>query len=308
MMNEFVNIDNYKDGMFFDEVMSKHTTYKIGGPARIFTEAWTISHLQIILENAKNENLKVFIIGGGSNLLVSDDGFDGIVIQLKNSFQEIKLDESKNVYQCGAAVKTSNIVKEYLANKHKGAEFLAGIPGTIGGAVKMNAGRKDDWISSIIESVTILDTYGNVFERNVGEFEWGYRSSSIKDDEIILSVNLKYQVCLDISSIKEEVKNLTEERKSNQPLNKLSCGSVFKNPKDNSAGKLIEEAGFKGKSVGGAKVSDVHANFIINENNARANDVLSLIQQIQNAVYEKFDIKLIPEVKFLGFKEKCSLF
>lgn len=307
-MNEFVNIDNYKDGMLFDEKMSKHTTYKIGGPARIFTEAWTISHLQLILENAKNENLKVFIIGGGSNLLVSDDGFDGIVIKLNNGFNEINLDESNNVYNCGAAVKTSNLVKNYLTNTHQGAEFLAGIPGSIGGAIKMNAGRKEAWISSIIENITTIDLDGNIIERNVDEFNWGYRYSSIKDDEIVLSANLKYEKCTDISAIEKEVARLNEERKSSQPIGKLCCGSVFKNPKDNSAGKLIEEAGFKGKSVGGAKVSDVHANFIINENNASASDVLNLIQQIQTAVYDKFDVKLIPEVKFLGFNEKCSLF
>lgn len=242
-------------------------------------------------------------------MLVSDEGFDGIIIKLAGDFASIKIDD-ENFCKCGAAVSTAKLHNFYLDNNLEGAEFLAGIPGSIGGAIKMNAGTKDVGISSILQEITLIDNSLEIKTIAAELIDWQYRNSSIKNDEIILSAKFKFNKVSDakIDEIKSKISQMNERRRESQPIGMPSCGSVFKNPVGNSAGKLIEEAGLKGKEIGGAMISDVHANFIVNINCASAQDVVSLIQLAQKEVFEKFSVKLQTELKFLGFDKQCSLF
>lgn len=309
-MQTIFNIENFNGEVFESEDLSKHTTYKIGGPAKYFAIVNDIESLQNILQLANSKNIAYEIIGGGSNLLVADNGYDGLIIKLSGTFQSINFDKETKLCNCGASCILRNILSEYFNNNYKGIEFLAGIPGTLGGAIKMNAGRKTDWISQAIHSVTVLDSDLSIKEYLASNLDWSYRKSSFKENQIILSAKLKFEIASseDLENAKQIVEEYNLTRKETQPIDKLCCGSVFKNPTNYSAGKLIEEVGLKSFSIGDAEVSAKHANFIINKGNARAKDVVALIQKIQQEVFDKFEIKLYPEVKFLGFNDKCSLF
>lgn len=309
-MQTIFDIENFNGEVFEHEDLSKHTTYKIGGSAKYFVIVNDIDSLKNILELVNSKNIPFEIIGGGSNMLVSDNGYDGLIIKLSGLFQSINFDEETMLCNCGAACTLRNILNEYFNNSYKGIKFLSGIPGTLGGAVKMNAGRKNDWISKAIHSVTVLDSDLSIKEYLASKLDWSYRKSSFKENQIILSAKLKFEFAIteDLENSKKIVEEYNLTRKETQPIDKLCCGSVFKNPTDYSAGKLVEEVGLKSFSIGDAEVSAKHANFIINKGNASANDVVALIQKIQQDVFDKFDIKLYPEVKFLGFNEKCSLF
>lgn len=292
-------------------LMANHTSYKIGGPAKYFAEVSNIDDLLTVIDWAKNNKIEWFVIGSGSNLLVSDDGFDGLIIKLVEDFCQITYNQEQNLYICGAGVSLGKLVNFCKSNSLIGSEFLCGIPGKIGGAVKMNAGLKTDWISSLIKWVKILNNDGSVCAYDKNEITWKYRHSSIDNDQIILEVGIRLNKAKDkeeqVVSIKK-IESLLKTRKEKQPYQYPSCGSVFKNPENHYSAKLIEDAGLKGFCLGGAQVSEKHANFIINKDKASAKDIVYLIQKIQNAVYKKNGIMLYPELKFLGFNEECSLF
>lgn len=304
-------LENFNGKIINNENLASHSTYKIGGPAKFFAFVNDEQSLQNLIKKAKKCNINWTIIGGGSNFLFSDEGFDGLIIKLDGDFKKFSFNKQSNICCCGAGVKTQKIYNEFQKNCLSGLEFCAGIPGTIGGATKMNAGMKNEWISQSLKSVRIINSQGEIRNLDAKNMKWGYRYSEIDDCEVILSVEIEYKK---IASEQEKQNfekisvDYKQMRQSKQPYGSFCCGSVFKNPQDNFAGKLIEDAGFKGKSIGGASVSDIHCNFIVNNNNAKASDVVCLIQAIQRDVYEKNNIKLMPEVKFLGFKDKVSLF
>lgn len=308
IIDQISNIENTET--LLNESLSKHTTYKIGGEAKVFLKVKTLAALSSVLKICKNNNVETFIIGRGSNLLVSDEGFDGVIIYLEGEFKEIIFDSNSNTYTVGCGVLLSKMVSICKRNSHSGFEFAVGTPGTIGGALKMNAGTRTDWIGSRVCKVWILDSLGNIIEKYPKDLVWGYRQSSFKDNEIILRCTFMVNP---INSEKcdlmiQNMKASLEKRHASQPFNKPSCGSVFRNPDGFSAGKLIQDSGLKGYRIGGAQISDKHANFFINAGGASANDMVALINLAQKTVYKKFNVKLLTEVRFLGFKDKPILF
>lgn len=299
--------DNFDGKVFEMEPMSAHTTYKIGGPASFFVYVNSSVYLKKTINACNEAKVNWTVVGRGSNLLVSDSGYKGIVIMLGRDFKEYSLND--NVYSVGAGVSLARLVNDAFRKANSGFEFAVGTPGTIGGAVKMNAGTKDDWIGSRVISVTLLKG-GEVITKCADEIEWGYRHTSIGSDEIILFADFKVTPLksqIEINELKANMDGILDRRRSVQPLNKPCCGSVFKNPEGLSAGKLIEDAGLKACKCGGAQVSKKHANFIINTGRATALDVVTLIKHIQKVVFETYQVKLMPEVRFLGFSEECSL-
>ncbi len=281
-----------------NEPMVNHTSYGIGGPALAFIEPNSIKDLQIVKSFAEKNKVPVYCIGSGSNLLVSDKGVNGFVVSLEESFKNISFDENK--CHAAAGVKLSRLVKECIKQNLTGLETLIGIPGTLGGALIMNAGAFGNEISNYLTSIELLNDKGVVEKKSANEIKFQYRSSTFKKDDIIL--NAEFQ--LDKSSQSKIIKNRDEanfNRKNTQPLKYRSAGSVFKNPEGFSAGYLIDQAGLKGKSIGDAVISDIHANFIINRENAKADDVVQLVKIIRDTILKKYSIVLELEITTLGF-------
>ncbi len=283
-----------------NEPMANHTSYGIGGPALAFIKPKSINDLQMIKSFAKKHQVPVNCIGSGSNLLVSDKGINSFVVSLEKSFKKILFDENK--CYAGAGVKLSKLVKACIERNLAGLETLFGIPGTLGGALIMNAGAFGNEISNYLIGIELLNSKGIVVQISANEIEFGYRSSTFNKDDIILSVEFQLEKSSE-TKIRKNRDQANLSRKSTQPLKFRSAGSVFKNPKDITAGFLIDQAGLKGKSIGGAMVSDIHANFIINQTNAKADDVVLLIKIIRNTIYKKYSIALELEITTLGFPE-----
>jgi UDP-N-acetylmuramate dehydrogenase len=283
-----------------NELMANHTSYGIGGPALAFIEPKSIKELQMIKSFAEKYQVPVNCIGNGSNLLVSDEGINGFVVSLEKSFKNILFNE----YKCdaGAGVKLSKLVKECIKRNLAGLETLIGIPGTLGGALIMNAGSFGNEISNYLTSIELLNRNGVVEQKPANEIEFTYRSSTFNKDDIILSAEFKLKKASE-TEIQKNRDQANFSRKSTQPLKFRSAGSVFKNPKDFAAGYLIDQAGLKGKSIGGAMVSGIHANFIINQSNAKANDVVQLIKIIRDTILKKYSIVLELEITTVGFPE-----
>ena len=280
--------------------MKNHTSFKIGGPAEIYIKITSIEELQKVLEFAKKENIKITILGNGSNVLVSDKGIKGIVIRTNLKEINIKNKNSKNVEVIvNDAVPIGFLAQKFLKEEITGFEELSGIPGTIGGAVLMNAGAHGKEIKDIVTEVTAMDYNGKIFNFTNKEAEFTYRHSKFSNGEyIILQVKMLLQ-----KGSKEEIKAKMDEyaqyRKEKQPIEYPSAGSTFKRGTDFITAKLIDEAGLKGYSIGGAKVSEKHAGFIINTGDATAKDVLDLARYVTDKVYEKFGKKIEFEIKIL---------
>ncbi len=283
-----------------NEPMANHTSYGIGGPVLAFIEPKSIRDLQIINSFAERNEITVDCIGNGSNLLVSDDGINGFVVSLEKSFKKIIFDENKCYAEAG--LKLSKLVKECIKRNFIGLETLIGIPGTLGGALIMNAGAFGNEISNYLTSIELLNGKGVVEQKSANEIEFSYRSSTFNADEIILSTVFQLEKATE-SEIRKNRDQANLSRKRTQPLKFRSAGSVFKNPKDFSAGYLIDQAGLKGKSIGGAIVSDLHANFIINQTDAKADDIVQLIKIIRDTILKKYSIALELEITTLGFPE-----
>lgn len=294
--------DSFPADVRLNEPMSRHTTYRIGGPAHAYVEAQSVGALNTILKICRDENLAWCAVGKGSNLLVSDEGYDGVVIVLAGEFRNWRFDEEHCRVTVGAGTILSRLVQEVFHRGYSGMEFAVGTPGTVGGALRMNAGTRDDWIGNRVVSVTVMSPEKGLVRYAGEDIQWGYRSTSFLPNEIIVECELQLERALS-GNINEKMRALLECRKASQPLNYPSCGSVFRNPEGHSAGALIEEVGLKGHTHGGAQISTKHANFIVNVDNATAEDVRQLIALAQSKVNERYGIELQTEVKFLGFED-----
>ena len=295
-------VDERFDGDIYpNEPMARHTTYRIGGPARFYVRVNSISALTQLIDVCGQEGVSWEVIGRGSNVLVSDDGFSGVVISLGRDFRSMRVDEERRCIVAGAGVMLSAVVQEAFKRSFAGLEFAVGTPGTVGGALRMNAGSRGEWIGSRVVTVTSFVPGEGLARRRGSEIDWGYRSSSFAPNETLLECELAVEPA-DPFYIRGKMEANLSTRKKSQPVNEASCGSVFKNPEGMSVGALIDGLGLKGFSVGGARISDVHANFIVNTGQASASDVLSLIELIQTKVNEAHGIQLTPEVRFLGFE------
>lgn len=283
-----------------DEPLSKHTTYRIGGPASLFAQVDSLGSLTSFIEYCHTSSIPWIVIGKGSNLLVSDAGFDGAVITLGPSFSQCVFDEADGVFCVGAGARLSHVVQEAFRNGRAGYEFAVGTPGTVGGALRMNAGSRHESLGQRVLSVTSLRPGVGLVRYSGCDIDWSYRESSLPFDEIVLECELS-TLDGEEDMIRAKMEGALARRKRTQPLQSPSCGSVFKNPEGHSAGRLIEEAGLKGSTCGGAQISTLHGNFIINNGDAKADEVLTLIHFAQDRIKEMYGIDLAPEVRFLGF-------
>jgi len=280
-----------------DEPMKNHTSFKVGGPADVLVYPSNYEMIKDLINICKENKVDYFILGNGSNLIIRDGGIRGIVIKLGH-INKIVVDENLVSAQCGA--KLYSVADQALKNSLSGLEFASGIPGSIGGAAAMNAGAYDGEMAKVIESVLVIDNEGNIRELNEEELEFGYRNSAIlKYGYIVLETRMRLSNG-DKALIKERMDELAERRKSKQPLEYASAGSTFKRPEGYFAGKLIQDSGLKGTSVGDAEVSEKHSGFIINKGNATAKNVLDLIEVVKAKVYEKFKVELHTEVRIIG--------
>ena len=286
------------DRVLLEEPMKRHTTFRIGGPAEVFVMPGNLEEVQRILEICRTEDLPYFILGNGSNLLVSDRGYRGVVIQLDRNFGEVKVEGTEIHASAGALLSTIAVAARRASLT--GFEFAGGIPGTLGGAVVMNAGAYGGEMIDVLRKVMVMDQSGKVFEISAEELQMGYRTSIIKTaGYIVLGAVLSLKEG-NLEEIKMLTRKLSEQRTSKQPLEYPSAGSTFKRPEGYFAGKLIMDSGLRGYRVGGAQVSEKHCGFVINAGDATAEDVRSLMKHVTEIVYAKFGVTLEPEVKFLG--------
>ena len=280
------------------EPMKKHITFRVGGPAACFLTPSTKEQIREILHICQEEKTPYFILGNGSNLLVSDQGFDGVVLQVYKNMNQVTVEGEHLRVQAGALL--SATARKALEAGLTGMEFAAGIPGTMGGAAVMNAGAYGGEMKDILESVTVLTPEGEQKELKNEELQLGYRTSVVKEKGYIVLEAVLSLKKGDPVAIKSRMDELKEQRVTKQPLEYPSAGSTFKRPEGYFAGKLIQDAGLRGYQVGGAQVSEKHCGFVINKENATAKDVVDLIHDVQRIVYEKFQVQLETEVKFLG--------
>lgn len=286
------------DNVKWKEPMKNHTTFRIGGPADYYLCPHSTEELQNVIKICKEENLPFFVQGNGSNLLVSDKGYRGVVIQLGKNFSDLEVKEEHIAVKAGALL--SKTAKEALDAGLAGMEAVSGIPGTVGGAVMMNAGAYGGEMKDIVESVTVLNQEGKLLTLSVEEMKMGYRTSIVKEKGyIVVSAVLKLRRG-ERQAIRELMEDYKERRVTKQPLDMPSAGSTFKRPEGYFAGKLIMDAGLRGFSVGGAQVSEKHCGFVVNKGDATAKDVVNLIHEVQRRVKEQFGVELEPEVRFLG--------
>ena len=290
-----------KGNLLENEPMSKHTTYGIGGPAMAYITPKDRFDLSNILKFSTKNEIPVYFVGTGSNLLVADNGIEGIVLTPAKSLKQLEIINNRVVAESG--VMLGKLVKECIKHNLTGLESLIGVPGTLGGALVMNAGAFGGEISNFLDSVDIMTMSGEINTFNNSDIDFSYRFSSFKKDEFILLARFKLQT--EVPEIINHKKlKASSGRKTNQPLRYRSAGSVFKNHKDYAAGYLIDNAGLKGTKIGGAEISTHHANFFINHGNASASDISALIRIAKEAVLKKFDIELELEIQTLGFDPK----
>ncbi len=281
-----------------NEPMKNHTTFKIGGQADFVVFPENNEQIIALLTLSKSENIPLTILGNGSNILVGDKGIDGIVAITTRNMKKAEIDGETVYAQSGILLsRLANLIYEKSLT---GFEFASGIPGSLGGAIYMNAGAYGEEMSNIVKDVTFIDKENNIKTISAFDCDFGYRHSCfMENDCVILGCTLTLK-----KGNKEEIKSKTEDLKerrfSKQPLNMPSAGSTFKRPTGHFAGALIEEAGLKGFKIGGAEISEKHAGFVVNTGNATAKDVLDVIEHTQKTIYEKFKIKLSPEVKMIG--------
>ena len=287
-----------KDSILIDEPMSRHTTFRVGGPADFFVTPKAKEEVRDVVRICKEAGMPYYIIGNGSNLLVSDAGYRGVIVQIYKEMNEVKVEGDLVKAQAGALL--SGIAAKALGAELSGFEFASGIPGTIGGACVMNAGAYGGEMKDVLEFVTVLTGEGKIIELGRNELELGYRTSVIaKKGYIVLGAVLKLERG-DGEKIKTYMDELKEKRVTKQPLEYPSGGSTFKRPEGYFAGKLIEDAGLRGFQVGGAQVSEKHCGFVINRDHATAADIMELMRQVQIRVKENSGVDLEPEVKRLG--------
>ncbi len=285
-----------KDKIFTNEPMSKHTSFKIGGPAEIFVKINNVKELKLIIKISKQAEVPITVVGNGSNLLVSDDGIRGIVLKIE--FDKIEIEESGKL-KVGSGVKLAFLAQKCLKEKLEGFEFASGIPGTIGGAIRMNAGAHGSEMKDIVKKITCMTRDGKIQVISNEEAKFEYRNSIFsQNDYIILEAEIQLR-----KGNSEEIRSKMDEyatyRKEKQPIEYPSAGSTFKRGNDFITAKLIDECGLKGYQIGGAQVSEKHAGFIINKGNATAEDVKQLMKYVEEQVYNKFGKKIEPEIEII---------
>lgn len=279
-------------------VLAPYTSFRVGGPADYFAQVGNLSELRQAISFAKTRHLDVFVLGKGTNLLVSDKGFRGLVIKLSKEFSKILVEGEEVV--AGGATQLALVSSAAARNSLSGLEWASGIPGTVGGAVKMNAGAHGFSISDVIKSILIFDVESESLKKLWRhEAGFSYRSSNIEQSEIVLEATFLLKSG-DSERIKKMIESYFRERKSKQPIQQRTAGSVFKNPPGDFAGRMIEACGLKGLRIGDAGISEIHANFIVNYGNASAEDIYNLIKKVQQEVYDRFQVMLEPEIVFLG--------
>lgn len=287
-----------EENVHTDEPMSRHTTFRIGGSADYFVKPGNADEVAAVIAVCRECSIPYFILGNGSNLLVSDDGYRGMIINIMDNMDSVTVDGRIITAQAGAMlVRVSVMARD---NALTGLEFASGIPGTIGGAVYMNAGAYGGEMKNVVKTVRAIDEYGRIYELDSEKMDFSYRHSIVEERKlIVLEVTLELEHG-SREAIDDRMKELAEARRSKQPLEYPSAGSTFKRPEGYFAGKLIMDAGLRGYSVGGAQVAEKHCGFVINKGGATASDVVELIRDVQHDVDDKFGVTLEPEVKMLG--------
>ena len=298
IIKELIKITD-SNRVFSDEPMSKHTTFRVGGNADYYVsvknEEEAVNVVRLLLANRIN----YYFIGNGSNLLVSDDGFRGCIIEIGKDFSNVSVDGNVITAEAGALI--VKVAREAYNNSLTGLEFASGIPGTVGGAVCMDAGAYGGEIKDVVKTVRLFNTEtGEIIEKTTDEMSFSYRHSVCKEEPLIVLSAVFELKEGDKDSIKVVMDELREKRTSKQPLEYPSAGSTFKRPEGYFAGKLIDDAGLKGYTVGGAQVSEKHSGFVINKGDATAADIMTLINNVRDIVKDKFDVVLEPEVCMIG--------
>lgn len=295
---EFIKAYVPREDILLNEPMCKHTTFRIGGEALCFIRISTAEQLSKLIPYFKQIDVPCFILGNGSNLLVSDYGYQGVILHIGDKFNRIETEGSTMTVQAGALL--SQVSRCALSEGLTGFEFASGIPGTIGGGVVMNAGAYDGEMKQVVESVAVLSDEGEILLLDNDTMEFGYRTSIIKNRHFtVLQVTLKLKEG-SREDIRMKMDDFAERRRAKQPLEFPSAGSTFKRPEGYYAGKLIMDAGLRGYSVGGAKVSEKHCGFVVNMGRATATDVADVIAEVQERVKDKFGVSLEREVIYLG--------
>ena len=297
IVTRLINITG-KDNVRINEPMKNHTTFKIGGPAQYYVTPESVTQIQEVVSLCRDMNIPLHVIGNGSNILVGDDGVDGVVLALFNTFSDYEIKDNVITAQAGMSLIKLAVIA--LREGLTGMEFASGIPGSVGGAVYMNAGAYDGQMKDVVTSVTVLDEAGDIRILGRDELDMGYRTSTVaKHNMIVLQVIIELKAG-DKEQIKDRMNQLSELRKQKQPLEYPSAGSTFKRPEGCFAGKLIADAGLKGYSIGGAAVSEKHAGFVVNMGGATAKDVVELTDYIKKRIIEQFGVTLELEIKKIG--------
>ena len=288
-----------QENVYINEPMSKYTSFKIGGPAECMVKIKTLEQLKSILKYTNENNIKLTIIGNGSNILVSDEGIKGIVVKIEIDNLEIDIQDKKAIITVGSGVKLGLLAQKCLKQEITGFEFASGIPGTIGGAIRMNAGAHCSEMKDIVKTVTYVDRNGAVHKIESNQAEFEYRKSLFShNDYIIVETEIELEKG-NANEIKEKMTEYANFRKEKQPIEYPSAGSTFKRGSDFITAKLIDECGLKGYQIVGAQISEKHAGFIINKNNATAKDVIKLMEYTKEQVYKKFGKTIEAEIEIL---------
>lgn len=281
------------------EPLARHTSLRIGGPAALFVTAHDLAALTRTIAVLAEEGVPWVLLGRGTNILASDDGHPGCVICLGREFDRMEVDGT--TLTAGAAAKLSGVVQAAMNAGLAGLDFLAGIPGTVGGAVRMDAGTRDEWIGSVLRDVVCLRPGQGLVRHDASEIAWGYRSTSLPEREVVLEASFSLAEG-ERALIAEAMQRRLARRRLRQPVGLASCGSVFRNPEGASAGRLVADCGLAGERVGGAQISELHANFIVNRGGATASDVCTLMARMHDGVLAASGHDLTPEVRLLGFE------
>lgn len=287
-----------KGEVLFDEPMRNHTSIRIGGPAEALVKVTNDADLKKLLVFCRKCDVPLVVMGNGTKLLISDEGIHGVAIKISGCFDSVLVTRTK--VRCGAGRLLGNLSRLMCSHRLSGLEFAVGIPGTVGGAVVMNAGAHGSMMSDVVTNVTMMDFEGNISKCSKASMLFGYRQSRFQSNPcIILTVEMRLAES-SLEMIKKRMEEYIHWRKEGQPQGMPNAGSMFKNPQGVSAGKLIDMAGLKGTRIGDAKISEEHANFILNLGNASAEDVMDLMKKAQKEVLRRFGVELIPEIRFLG--------
>ena len=300
LMSQITNVKNKISGKIsFNENLSKLSWFNLGGPAKVLFRPKSLQELSLFLKEIKGIK-KIKVLGIGSNTLIRDGGFDGIIIKFGNSFSHLSLFNSNTII-AGASALDKNVSNFALKNSISGFEFMSCIPGTVGGAVRMNSGCYGNDISKILISVQVMDFDGNVKAIQSSDIKFYYRGSSLDNNLIIISATFKGKKDNNLN-VQQKINSFMKEKKNTQPSKIKTCGSTFKNPENQKAWKLIKDSGCAGMAVGDAQVSEKHCNFFVNKGNAKSRDLEQLINQVQSKVLEKTGINLELELQIIGEK------